>query len=255
MDKYQQIGLGTYKLKSDACVDIVKEALNIGYRHIDTAQLYGNHQQVRQGITLSGVPREDIFLTSKIQDKNIVNKCIAESIDNIKKELEIDYLDLLLLHNPVENYADGWKNLIYAKNHFNILNIGVSNFEIGHIETIKDRFDILPVLNQIEYNIFQQRPHLINYCNEQNIVVQSHTGLTRKKKFEDVKLVDFSEKHGVQPGFFMHKFILQKNIGILPKTTNLDHLQENFNLASQPNLSDEMMEELNGFDEQFTLYK
>jgi len=255
MDTYQQIGLGTYKLREEACVEIVKEALNIGYRHIDSAQLYKNHEQVCQGIALSGVPREDIFLTSKIQNKNIISKCIAESIDSIKKELEIDYLDLLLLHNPVENYVDGWKNLIYAKNHFNILNIGVSNFEVEHIKTIKDQFDILPDLNQIEYNIFQQRPHLIDYCNENNVIVQSHTGLTRKKKFEDVKLVDFSEKHDVQPGFFMHKFILQKNIGILPKTTNLDHLQENFNLASQPNLSDEMMEELNGFDEQFTLYK
>lgn len=255
MNGYQQIGLGTYNLYDELCTEIVKNAINIGYSLIDTAQLYKNHTFIKDGINLSNKTRDDIFITSKVHNRNIIKKRIPESIDLIKKELETDYIDLILLHNPTKNYIEGWQELIRCQNHFNIKYIGTSNFNVSNIEEIEKITGIIPSLNQIEYNIFNQQNELVNYLNEKNILIQSHTGLTRKTKIYDQQLNNLSIKYTMSPIFMMNKFILQNNIGIIPKTTNIDHLKENFNILNKQNLNNEIMEELKKFDEQFSLFK
>ena len=131
---YQLVGLGTYKLQDEQCSQIIKFGLELGFRQIDTAQLYHNHTNIAQGISLSGVSREDIFIISKIHNSNIKKLKIAESIDNIKKELDTNYIDLILLHNPVKNYQNAWEELVRCKEHMRIKNIGVSNFDINNLE-------------------------------------------------------------------------------------------------------------------------
>ena len=234
MTNYKLIGLGTYKLQDETCTNIIKSGLEQGYRLIDTAQLYRNHTQVALGIKQSQVNREDIFICSKISNTNIKKLKISESIDQIKKELEINYLDLLLLHNPVKNYDTAWKELIYCQNFFDIKNIGVSNFEITHLENIMEKTMISPYLNQIELNLFNQQINLINFHKKNNIITQSHTTLTKGSLLDNQKLIKWSNQLTINPSELLFKFVLDQGIGILPRTTNLDHLKDNINLVNKP---------------------
>jgi len=245
MSSYQLFGLGTYKLQGDLCTNIVKNGLELGYRQIDTAQLYNNHNEVSLGIYQSEIKREEIFLISKIHNSNIKKIKIAESINQIKKELNTDYLDLLLLHNPVKNYEESWKELIFCKEQLGIKHIGVSNFDIIHLEKIANMQ--IPWLNQIELNIFNsnRKNDLINYHKKNNIITQAHTILTKGNLLNDNQLTEWSSKLNIPNYELMFKFVIDQNIGILQRTSNLDHLISNWNLCSKPLLYDNSFIKLN----------
>ena len=238
MASYQLVGLGTYKLKDLQCVQIVSEGLKLGYRLIDTAQLYKNHNQIAQAIELSGISREEIFIQSKIHNSNIKKLKIAESIGEIKKELETDYIDLILLHNPVTNYNKAWEELVRCQNHLNIKYIGVSNFNIDHLNKIIGQTGCIPWLNQIELNLFNQQDELVKYNRENNIITQSHTTLTKKAKLDDPELINWAKQIELSTPKLMYKFVLDQQIGILPRTSNQTHLYENYNLVNSPVLFD-----------------
>ena len=227
---YQLVGLGTYKLDNSTCTQIVKSGLEIGYRLIDTAQLYQNHSQVSEGIKLSGIPRTDIFITSKIHNSNIRKCKIAESIDLIKKELDTDYLDLILLHNPVKNYEKAWVELINCKEHLNIKHIGVSNFYEPELDKIIGNTGIIPWLSQIELNIFNQQKDLIEYNNSKGIITQAHTTLTRGNLLNEPELIKFSQINNYKPVEIMYKYVLDQGIGILPTTLNILKLKSNYEI-------------------------
>jgi diketogulonate reductase-like aldo/keto reductase len=179
MASYQLVGLGTYKLDGLKCTQIVKSGLELGYRLIDTAQLYQNQEFISDGIKLSGIPRTDIFVTSKIHNSNIRKLKIVESVEQIKKQLDTDYIDLILLHNPVKNYEKAWEELIRCKEHYNIRYIGVSNFSQPYLDKIIENTGFIPWLSQIELNIFNHQKDLIEYNNSKGIITQAHTTLTR----------------------------------------------------------------------------
>ena len=259
MAEYQLIGLGTYNLEGEQCTLIISEGLKMGYRQIDTAQNYHNHESISQGIKLSQISREQIFIQSKINNTNITKVNIAESIDLIKKELDTDYLDLLLLHNPVTNYEESWANLIRCKEHFNIKNIGVSNFNLNHLEKIKSMTGILPWLNQIELNIFNQQNNLIKYHEQNNIQTQSHTTLTKGALLSNDKLVKLSSELILDNVNSMYKYVLDQGIGILPRTSNFSHLKYNYELYSKPKIFTKdylnmNMEKIKLFDIGFKIY-
>lgn len=255
---YQLVGMGTYRLQNDVCTQIIKSGLELGYRQIDTAQLYHNHTNISQGISLSGVPREDIFIISKIHNSNIKKLKIAESIDNIKKELDTNYIDLILLHNPVKNYQEAWSELIRCKEHMGIKNIGVSNFNINDLENIIKQTNIPPYLNQIELNIFNQQKKLIEYHNGQKIITQSHTTLTKSNLLNDKDLVKYANELNYTPSELMYKFVLNQNIGILPRTSNQDHLISNYklieNLSCKNIFNQTNIDKINKFDIGYKIY-
>lgn len=230
MASYQLVGLGTYKIQDEQCAQIVKSGLEIGYRLIDTAQLYRNHQFISQGVKLSGIPRTDIFITSKILNSNIKKLKIAESIGNIKKELETDYIDLILLHNPVKNYDKAWEELIRCKEQMGIKYIGVSNFYQVELDKIILNTGIIPWLNQIELNMFNQQKDLIGYNNSKGIITQAHTTLTRGNLLSGPQIKSWSEQVQIDVPELMFKYVLDQNIGILPTTSNLDRLKNNYNI-------------------------
>lgn len=233
MSSYQLVGLGTYKIQDEQCVQIVKTGLEIGYRLIDTAQLYHNHEFISQGIKLSGVPRTDIFITSKIHNSNIRKLKIAESIGEIKKELDTDYIDLILLHNPVKNYDGAWKELIRCKEQMGIKYIGVSNFYQPELDSIILNTGIIPWLNQIELNIFNQQKELVNYNNSRGIITQAHTTLTRGNLLFKPSIITWSEQLGISVSELMFKYVLDQDIGILPRTLDLDKLKTNYQMATK----------------------
>lgn len=232
MTTYKQIGMGTYKLQGEECVELIKNGLQLGYRQIDTAQLYHNHEQISVGIQQSNINREELFIISKIHNTNIKKVKIAESLDQIKKELNTDYIDLILLHNPVKNYELSWTELINSKNNYNIKNIGVSNFDISDLNNIISKTNVVPYLNQIELNLFNQQKDLIKFHNKNNIITQSHTTLTKGNLINDKNLINLSSQLNITPAQIMFSYVLNQNIGILPKTTNMKHLQENLNLLN-----------------------
>lgn len=232
MASYQLIGLGTYKIQNEQCVQIVKSGLEIGYKLIDTAQLYQNHKFISHGIKLSGVPRTEIFIISKILNSNIKKLKIAESIGEIKKDLETDYIDLILLHNPVKNYDKAWEELIRCKEHFNIRYIGVSNFYQPELEKIILNTGIIPWLNQIELNIFNQQKDLISYNNSKGIITQAHTTLTKGNLLTEPTIIKWSDQLKIPVSELMFKYVLDQDIGTLPSTSNLDRLRINYNALS-----------------------
>ncbi len=233
----QSISLGTYRLKDDQCVQIVKSGLDLGYRQIDTAELYKNHKQIKEGISLSGVPRESIFITSKIFNSNITKLKITESVDKIKKELDIDYIDLILLHNPVKNYESAWATLIQSQIHQNIRFIGTSNFQIKHLEKIKDLTGSSPYLNQIELSIWNQpTQELLDYHKSNGIIIQAHSIFSNNTKPLEPGLINLASNLKSNPYKLMLKYLLSQNIPVVTGTSNLEHLINNWNCISEPNI-------------------
>lgn len=234
----QSISLGTYRLKDNQCVQMVKSGLNIGYRQIDTAELYKNHEQVTQGISLSGLARESIFITSKIFNSNITKLKIPETVDRIKKELQTDYIDLILLHNPVKNYENAWKSLIEIQSTQNIRYIGTSNFRLEHLEKIKSNTGISPYLNQIELSIWNQPTQELLYYHKSNrIIIQAHSIYTNNTKSSDPELINLSSSLGINPYKLMLKYLTNQNIPVVTGTSDFEHLINNWNWISEPNIN------------------
>ncbi len=233
----QPISLGTYRLKDEKCVQIVSSGLELGYRQIDTAELYKNHKQVAQGISLSGLIRESIFITSKIFNHNITKLKIPESVDKIKKDLQTDYIDLILLHNPVKNYESAWKSLIEIQTQQNIRYIGTSNFQIEHLETIKNLTEISPYLNQIELSIWNQpSQELLEYHKTNGIIIQAHSIFTNNAKSSEPDLVELASNLEINPYKLMLKYLLNQNINVITGTCNLSHLKDNWVWTLEPNI-------------------
>ncbi len=233
----QPISLGTYRLKDEQCVQIVKSGLELGYRQIDTAELYKNHVQVAQGISLSGVPRESIFITSKIFNHNITKLKIPESVDKIKKELGLNYIDLILLHNPVKNYDIAWATLIEIQTQQNIRYIGTSNFCLEQLESIKNLTGISPYLNQIELSIWNQpMQELLEYHKSNDIIIQAHSIFTNNFKSSEPELIDMASNLNSSPHKLMLKYLLNQNINVVTGTSSLTHLKDNLDLVAEPNI-------------------
>lgn len=261
MSSYQLVGLGTYRIQDEQCVQIVKTGLEIGYRLIDTAQLYKNHEFISQGIKKSGIPRTDIFITSKIHNSNIKKLKIAESVWNIKKELETDYIDLILLHNPVKNYDKAWEELIRCKEQMGIRYIGVSNFYQQELDKIILNTEIIPWLNQIELNIFNQQKDMIEYNNSKGIIIQAHTTLTSGNLLFEPSLINWASQLNINVPELMFKYVLDQNIGILPTTTDINKLKSNYDmlLNNKKIFDDEFnvnnLTKINFFDKNIRFYR
>lgn len=230
----QNISLGTYRLKGVQCINLVKSGLEIGYRHIDTAELYKNHMEVSQGINLSGEDRTDLFITSKIFNNNITKLKISESVDKMLKELGTNYIDCVLLHNPVKNYELAWDELIKIKSHYNIRYIGTSNFNLEQLDKIITNTGICPYLNQIELSIVNQpTKELLDYHNSNNIIIQAHSIYTNNQNLHN-NLIEYSNELKISTHKLMLKYLSDMNIPIVTGTTNFTHLKNNFDWITQP---------------------
>lgn len=230
----QDIALGTYRLKGEQCINLVKSGLDIGYRHIDTAELYKNHKDVAQGIKSTDIDRSNIFITSKIFNPNITKLKISESVDKILKELNTDYIDCVLLHNPVKNYELAWKELIRIKSHYNIRYIGTSNFRLEHLDKITCNTGISPYLNQIELSILNQpTKELLDYHKSNNIIIQAHSIYTNNRAINE-ELFNYSGKLQISTHKLMLKYLSDMGIHIVTGTTNFKNLQNNFQWVKEP---------------------
>jgi len=238
-------GLGTYTVQNEECIDIVSNALKIGYKLIDTAELYKNHKEISIAIEKSGQKREDIWITSKIHNKDQRHLNISCAIDKILKDLNTDYLDLLLLHSAQKNYIDAYAELVRCKEHFNIKNIGVSNFRIHELENIDKKTGILPYLNQIEIHPFNQRIELRKYMDSQKIITQSYGSLTG---------IDSIKNPLYKSDDLLLNWSLYYDLHPIPTSHTLEHLMSNFDSLNKK-IDDISICSLNYISEKIIKYK
>lgn len=224
----ENIALGTYRIKGNDCINIINEGIKIGYKHIDTAELYKNHKEVGEGIIKSGVNRNNLFITSKISNKNIKKSNIIESIYNIKKELNTDYLDLILLHNPSTNYINAWENLAKNYSGLDVRYIGTSNFTIKNLDEIYNKTGIIPYLNQIELSLWNQpTEELIKYHNNYNIKIEAHSIFTNNNQIKNLNYILYCNENNINPYELAIKYLLKQNISIVTGTNNYENLHKN----------------------------
>ena len=217
-----RIGLGTYQL-GDETFSACLKALEIGYRHIDTASLYRNEKQVAKAIARSQIKREEIFVTSKIKVKDIRSGDLYTAAYRSLENLES--IDLLLLHAPTENLVDAWQQMLEISQWQEIGDIGVSNFNLCHLQKLEFQ---LPKWNQIEVTPYLQRPNLVRYCQEKKIQIVAHSPLLKGKKLLDDNLRSLAQSINLSPAQLLIAWSLAKDYIALPRSSRSIHLQENF---------------------------
>jgi diketogulonate reductase-like aldo/keto reductase len=243
--EYPLINFGTYRLL-DNTYKALEYAFDNNYTSIDTASLYKNEHIIGNFLTKNEVKRNNIWITSKLNPKIFVKSDadIIESIHKTLSDLNTNYLDLFLIHCPKEDHIiKSWAIMEHYYKEGIFKNIGVSNFDIQHIEEIK-KFSNIPIYtNQIEVTPFLKRPNIINYMKQNNILVSAHSSLAKGEKLDDPILKNIAFKYNKTPAQIMLKWALQSDYIIMPRSCNNEHINENINLDFEINNID--MDELN----------
>ncbi|EDU45395.1 ARA1 Aldo keto reductase related to diketogulonate reductase [Pyrenophora tritici-repentis] len=258
-----QIGFGVYLSPKDVCVKSCKKAFDAGYRHIDTAQYYANEEQVGQALAESGLPRKDVYITSKVlspaEDVESTYKKVAESVEKLAGK--DGYADLFLVHSPnagKEARKTMWLALVLAQDRGKVRDIGVSNYGIQHIEEISTihveevstarKGAVLPVVNQIELHPWCQQREIVDYCKDHKIVVEAYCPLVRNEKANDETLVSIAKKHNKEPNQILIRWSLQKGFVPLPKSDTPSRIVTNADVYSFE-LDKDDMDKLDGLDQ------
>ncbi|ART62125.1 2,5-didehydrogluconate reductase DkgB [Kushneria marisflavi] len=246
------IGLGTYRLKGQEVIDSVTTALELGYRHIDTAQMYGNEADVGRAIAESGVAREDIFLTTKVWTDRFTHDDLIKSLEESLEKLGTDHVDLVLLHWPSPNnevpIAESIGALVEARSRGLTRHIGVSNFTIAQIDEVLgvEGGDQL-ITNQIEVHPFLANKALAEHCSKKGLRVTGYMPLAVGKVMEDDTLKQIAEHHHVTPAQVALAWVAARDIVVIPSSTKRAHQQSNLD-AMNLSLGDDEIERINALD-------
>ena len=237
-----KLGLGTWFIKDDKAAQAVKDAIDIGYRHIDTAQAYGNEAGVGEGVRNGGLPRKDIFVTTKLDAGIKSYQEAVTSIDGSLKKMELDYIDLMIVHSPQpwqkfgedDRYFAGnreaWRALEEAYKAGKLRAIGLSNFQQADIENILETCSVNPMVNQILAHIGNTPHALIQYCRERDILVEAYSPVGHGVLLKNDTIIQLAEKYGVSVPQLCIRYTLQLGMLPLPKTANPAHMKNNADL-------------------------
>lgn len=240
------IGLGTWKLKGVECENIVRQALELGYRHVDTADMYENHQDV--GRAIQSVPRQQLFLSTKLWNNDLEPVKVHQTVTRFLEELNVDYLDLLLIHwpNPNIDMAKTLEAMLALKEKGITRHVGVSNFVRAHLEALAPyHFPILT--NQIELHPYLQRRQLVQKCKEMGIGITAYRPLAKGAFEEDSIMRNIGKKYGKTPSQVSLRWLIQQGFSAIPKGSSLQHLKDNLNIFDFE-LSEADMEAVNHLD-------
>lgn len=223
------LGLGVYQSRpGKVTFDAVRDAIEIGYRHVDTAWMYGNEGDVGRAVRESGVPRKEIFVTTKLWNDDHGYDEARRAFDVSLKNLGLDYMDLYLIHWPVPRLRlDSWRALMELRDSGRTKSIGVSNYTIRHLKELEDRFGEVPSVNQVEFSPFLYQRELLDYCNEKGIVVEAYSPLTRGKKLKEKHVVEIAAAYEKSPAQILLRWCLEKGLVILPKSVHRYRIAEN----------------------------
>lgn len=235
------VGFGTFMLGGETCKNAVATAIENGYRMIDTAEAYGNEKEVGEGIKQSGIDRKELFLVTKVNFKSYENaeQTVIQSLEN----LQTDYIDLLLLHWPFANYYAAWRALEKLYDAGKVRAIGVSNFEPDQLLDLIAYNKIIPAVNQIETNIYCQRSTERSWMDKKQVAHMAYAPLgqgSRNEMFNEPVVLALTKKYNKTPAQILLRFLTQKGIAVIPRSTQPEHIKENFDLFDFALTADEM---------------
>ncbi|MDP9130205.1 MAG: aldo/keto reductase [Candidatus Binatota bacterium] len=227
-----QIGLGLWKVKDQAQFNTGFEAaIQAGYRHFDSAQVYENEQFLGEAWKNAGLKRQELFLTTKINIKNFGPKQLLKSFEESLQKLQTDYVDLLLLHFPVTILRKkAWQALVEIQANGGAKSIGVSNYTIRHLEELRNYSKVLPAVNQVELHVFLQQPELIKYCHDNNIAVEAYSPLAHAKAMDNEVIAGIAQKHGKTYAQIMLRWLVEQDLIVLPKSVTPSRIRENIEI-------------------------
>lgn len=245
-----QLGFGIWQIPQDDTAEAVASAIKTGYRLIDGAFIYGNEAGLGEGLKSSGVPRDEIFVTTKVWNRDQGRDKARASVERSLKSIGVDKLDLVLIHWPVPGmdlYVETWKALIEMRNEGLMRSIGVSNFNADHLARLVKETGEAPVLNQIEINPQLQQPELRAVCNEHKIVAQAWTPLGNGKSFEAEPIKAAAARTGKSPAQVILRWHLQLGHAAIARSVNPGRQAENLDVFDFT-LTDDEMKAIEGLD-------
>lgn len=249
-----KLGLGTWMIEGNAAEQAIRDAAKLGYRHIDTAQDYGNEAEVAAGIKSCGVSREEMFLTTKLAAQYKDYKGAAEAIDGSLARMGLDYIDMMIIHSPqpwgsygeddrfFEGNREAWRALEEAHNSGKIRAIGVSNFTQPDINNLLEASSVKPVVNQILAHVSNTPWDLIQYSQDNGMLVEAFSPMGHGELFKNEQLAEIATKYGVSVAQLCIRYDLQLGLLPLPKTGNPEHMKSNADVDFV--IADEDMETL-----------
>lgn len=248
-----RLGAGTYKIDAERVEHVVRDALGVGYRHIDTAQMYGNESGVGTAIADSGIPRDELWVTSKLDNPNHRRDDALRSFEATMRDLRLDVLDLFLVHWPMADspgidLVDTWRTMIEILHSGRVRAIGVSNFQPEHLRRIVEATDVVPAVNQIELHPWLTQSELRSMHAQMGIVTQSWSPLGRGRLLAEPTVMEIAEALGASPAQVIIRWHLQNSLVVIPKSTHRERLAANADVFSIT-LDDTQMAALNALDQ------
>ncbi|OEL00983.1 2,5-diketo-D-gluconic acid reductase [Staphylococcus succinus] len=230
--KIPVLGFGVFQIPQEETKNAVIEAIKAGYRHIDTAQSYLNETEVGQGIKASGVDREALFITTKVWIENVNYEDTLKSIDRSLERLDIDYIDLVLIHQPYNDVYGSWRALEELKEQGKIRAIGVSNFGIDRVVDLGINNSIQPEVNQIEINPFHQQEELVTALQKENVIVEAWAPFAEGKNnlFQNEILQEIGNKYDKSIAQVILRWLVERDIVVLAKSVNPERMAQNLDI-------------------------
>jgi diketogulonate reductase-like aldo/keto reductase len=241
-------GFGTWQITPDSAAEkAVADALQAGYRHIDTAKIYGNERGVGAALAASDIPREELFITTKLWNEDQGYESGLAAIDASLERLGLEYIDLYLVHWPISgSRGEAWRAMEAISESGKAKAVGVSNYTVRHLEELLDSSGLVPAVNQVEFHpyIYEQQKELLEFCKRKGIIVEAYSPLSRHSREVDDRIAAIAETTGKTPSQVILRWCLQHGTAPLPRSTNPDHIAENFDIFDFE-LSDNDMDALN----------
>lgn len=253
-----KLGLGTWMIPEEMTDEAVRKAVELGYRHIDTAQAYGNEAGVGRGVKSCGIPREELFVTSKVAAEHKSYETAARSIDETLEKTGLDYLDMMIIHAPqpwaefrgekryFEENREAWRALEDAYKAGKLRAIGVSNFLADDLESLFEGAEIKPMVNQILTHISNTPIELIDFCKANGILCEAYSPIAHGEALKNKAISDMAAKYGVSAAQLCVRYTIDLGMVSLPKTSNPEHMRSNAEIDFE--ISAEDMEVLKNFE-------
>jgi 2,5-diketo-D-gluconate reductase A len=247
-----QLGFGVFQVPPDQTAKTVLNAFEVGYRHIDTAQMYENEAGVGEAIAASGIPREDLYITTKLNNGYHRPDDARRSLDESLSRLGVDHVDLFLIHWPLPTRYDGdfvttWRTMAEFVEDGRATSVGVSNFEPHHLDRIVSETGVVPVLNQVEVHPFFGNEEVRASCARHDIAVEAWAPIARGKVADDATITGIADRFGRTPAQVALRWHIQRGDIVFPKTVTPNRMQENFDIFDFE-LSDDDMSTITALD-------